>query len=678
MTEVSSQRQRRVFRDRRDAGQVLAGLLERFRDRSDVVVLALPRGGVPVGYEVARALGAPLDVFLVRKLGVPGQEELAMGAIASGGVVVVNDDVVRGLGIPADVLQRVAEREGQELLRRERAYREGRPPPEVAGKVVILVDDGLATGSSMRAAIQALRRLGPAGIVVAVPAAPSSTCEELSAEVDEVVCATTPSPFVAVGASYWDFTQTTDEEVRDLLRAAATTGPAPGASVQGQPEVAILRSEATPVEKGAPSAETLLDLVGDAHFVLIGEASHGTHEFYEARAAMTRMLIERKGFAAVAAEADWPDAYRVNRFVRARSEDATAEEALRGFERFPTWMWRNAVVLDFVGWLREHNDRMGGDERGKAGFYGMDMYSLHRSMHEVIAYLERVDPNAAARARERYSCFDHRDGDDGQTYGVAAAFGAGESCEREVVEQLVDLQRHALEYARRDGLIAEDELFYAQQNARTVRAAEEYYRSMFSGRVSSWNLRDRHMVDTLDALAGHLSRQRGAPAKLVVWAHNSHLGDARATEAAARGELNVGQLVRERHPVDCRLVGFTTNTGTVTAADDWGGPAERKMVRPALPESVEELFHQVGVKEFMFAFHAAARTAEVLRPARLERAIGVIYRPQTERQSHYFRARAADQFDAVIHIDDTRALEPIERTGRWEQGEFPETYPWAV
>jgi erythromycin esterase-like protein len=299
-------------------------------------------------------------------------------------------------------------------------------------------------------------------------------------------------------------------------------------------------------------------------------------------------------------------------------------------------------------------------------------------VHEVLSYLDRVDPAAAARARERYACFDQFSADDAQVYGFAAAFGAGEQCERAVVEQLVDLQQHAAEYARRDGLLADDELFYAEQNARTVQAAEEYYRSLFTGRVSSWNLRDRHMATTLDALAGHLTRQRGTPAKIVVWAHNSHIGDARATETAASGELNIGQLAREGHPGDCRLVGFTTYTGTVTAADDWEGPAERKWVRPALADSVEELLHELGEKEFMLRFDTAPQSADALRSARLERAIGVIYRPETERQSHYLLARAADQFDAVIHVDETRAVEPIERTARWAEGEVPETYPFAV
>jgi erythromycin esterase-like protein/predicted phosphoribosyltransferase len=668
----------RVFRDRRDAGHALAGLLDGYRGRPDVVVLALPRGGVPVAYEVATALGAPLDVFLVRKLGVPGREELAMGAIASGGSVVLNEDVVRGLDITPEIIQHVVEQEGKELLRREQAYREGRPAPDVEGKTVILVDDGLATGASMRAAIEAIHQLRPAGIVVAVPAAPDSACRELASLVDDVVCATTPSPFFAVGASYWDFAQTTDEEVRDLLRAAASTARPATVMQPGPTEAAVVRAEALPVEEGVPSDDALFNLVRDAHYVLIGEASHGTHDFYEARARITRRLIEEKGFCAVAVEGDWPDAYRVNRYVRGLSDDGTAEEALRGFERFPTWMWRNTVVLDFVGWLRERNDRVSGGDLTKAGFYGLDVYSLYRSIEEVIRYLDGTDPQAAARARERYACFERYSGDDGQSYGYAAAFGAGESCEQQVVEQLVDLQQHGMDYAERDGPLAEDDVFYAQQNARVVKGAAEYYRSMFSGRVSSWNLRDRHMVDTLEALADHLSRRRGDRAKVVVWEHNSHLGDARATESAMRGELNVGQLVRERHAGDCCSLGFTTYTGTVTAADDWGAPAQRKWVRPALADSVEELFHETGEKGFLVAFPHAPRAAEALRSARLERAIGVIYRPETERQSHYFRARVADQFDAIIHLDDTRGLEPLERTARWEAGEVPETYPFAV
>jgi erythromycin esterase-like protein/predicted phosphoribosyltransferase len=667
----------RLFRDRRDAGRSLAGLLDGYRDRPDVVVLALLRGGVPVGYEVATALGAPLDVFAVRKLGVPDQEELAMGAIASGGTMVVDDDVMRGLDIAPEVVQRVAEREGRELVRREAAYREGRPSPEVAGKVAIVVDDGLATGSSMRAAVEALRALGPSRIVVAVPATPESTCRELSALADEIVCATTPSPFLAVGMSYWDFTQTSDEEVRDLLRAASDTRPSAG-TARGPAEAAIIRAEVLPVTDGRPADDVLFDLVGDAQFVLIGEATHGTSEFYEARADMTRRLIEERGFCAVAAEADWPDACRVNRYVHGAGDDTSADQALRGFERFPAWVWRNTAMRDFVAWLREHNGRPGRDERAKVGCYGLDLYSLYRSAHEVISYLERVDLAAAARARARYACFDHFSQDDAQVYGFAAAFGAGDACEQEVVDQLIDMQRHADQYAHGDGMLAADALFYAQQNARTVRAAEQYYRALFTGRASSWNLRDRHMASTLEALASHLTWQRGSLAKIVVWAHNSHVGDARATEMRNTGEFNVGQLVRERHRHSCRVVGFTTYTGTVTAASDWAGPAERKPLRPASAGSVEQLLHEVGQKEFLLRFDRAPRAADVLRSARLQRAIGVIYRPDTERESHYFRARAAEQFDAVIHIDETRATEPLELMSAGDDGEMPETYPFAL
>ncbi|MFF0309874.1 erythromycin esterase family protein [Streptosporangium sp. NPDC004379] len=475
-----------------------------------------------------------------------------------------------------------------------------------------------------------------------------------------------------------------------------------------RPGASAIASRALPAAEGTPREEDLLDLVGDARFVLIGEASHGTHEFYEARAHMTRLLIEKRGFCAVAAEADWPDAYRVNRYVHGRSDDLTAEEALRGFERFPTWMWRNAVVLDFVGWLRAHNDRAGRAERARAGFYGLDLYGMYRSIHEVVAFLDRTDPQAAARARERYACFDHYGADDSRAYGFAAAFGAGESCEEQAVEQLADLRAHTLEHVRRDGMLARDEVFYAERNARDVVAAEEYYRTMFGGRVSSWNLRDTHMAETLHALAAHLTRQRGRPARIVVWAHNSHVGDARATEAGEEGEVTLGQLARECFPGECRLIGLTTYTGTVTAAGDWGAPADRMRVRPAFPGTAEELFHRTGRGDFLLDLRAAGEPASGKPPSGeygagepgggergaggpgagdpagglgtplLERAIGVVYRPRTERRSHYLHARLAGQFDAVIHIDETRAVEPLERTARWERGEAPETYPFAV
>lgn len=421
--------------------------------------------------------------------------------------------------------------------------------------------------------------------------------------------------------------------------------------------------------------DPLMEFIGDARFVLIGEASHGTHEFYRERAQITKRLIAEKGFSAVAVEADFPDAYRINRYVRGESHAQDAIDSLSGFKRFPAWMWRNADVLDFVGWLRAHNDDLPADKE-RVGFYGLDLYSLHTSIAAVLDYLEKVDPEGAVRARERYACFDHF-GEDTQTYGYATAFGIAPSCENEVVGQLTEIQRRAAEFANRNGRVARDDFFFAEQNALLVKNAEHYYRTMYRSDVSSWNLRDRHMAQTLASLDKFLSALK-QPAKIVAWEHNSHLGDARATEMGRRGELNVGQLAREAYGDAVKLIGFTTHRGTVTAATNWGGPAERKTVRPALAESYEELFHQVGIERFMLLMKPESELRHLLRHSMLERAIGVIYRPETERESHYFLARLADQFDAVIHIDETRAVEPLERTAEWDAGEVMETFPFGV
>ena len=435
-----------------------------------------------------------------------------------------------------------------------------------------------------------------------------------------------------------------------------------------------LRDAAHPITGSADDYDLLLELIGDAQVVLLGEASHGTHEFYHERARITRRLIEEEGFAAVAVEADWPDAYRVNRWVRGRSDDRDAFEALGDFERFPRWMWRNRDVLQFVDWLHRHNAEQPEDRR--AGFYGLDLYSLFASMQEVIRFLEKVDPEAAVRARYRYSCFDAF-GEDTQAYGYAAEFGVTRSCEDQAVQQLLEVQRNRAALAERDGRVPEDELFYTEQNARLVRNAEEYYRTMFRGRVDSWNLRDRHMSETLEALIGHLARG-GRRARVVVWEHNSHIGDALATEMGQLGEWNIGQLTRQRLGDQSMLIGFTTYSGTVTAASDWDAPAERKRVRPALPESFEALFHTVGIPHFLLPLRGDARLAEALDKPRLERAIGVIYRPESERVSHYFEARIPQQFDAVIHLDDTSAVEPLDWTAGWGEGEPPETFPTGL
>lgn len=417
----------------------------------------------------------------------------------------------------------------------------------------------------------------------------------------------------------------------------------------------------------------MLDCVGDASLVLFGEATHGTTEFYSLRAEFSKALIRERGFKAVVVEADWPDAYRVNRFVRLMGDDEDAVAALGDFERFPRWMWCNEVVVDFASWLRKFNLERSPLER--IGFYGMDLYSLSASISAVLEYLDETAPQAAAAARARYACFDtfleepHR-------YGYAATLGLTEDCEKVAVEQLIELRTQVAEDLLRAGLASSDEHFWAEQNAMVVQNAERYYRAMFGEYGDSWNIRDTHMFDTLCALRRSLSRDE-APAKLIVWAHNSHVGDAEATEAGQRGEVNVGSLVRRHFGGEARSIGFSTYRGSVTAASDWGGPAETKMLRPSLPESFGELFHEVGLPRFFLRCGEGAVVEDILDTPRLQRAVGVIYRPETERFSHYFTAYLPRQFDAIVHIDFTSALRPLREEPRGVD-EFPETFPTGL
>lgn len=878
------------FNDRVQAGRLLAQRLGHLGP--DVVVLGLPRGGMPVAAEVAAALRAPLDVIVVRKLGVPHQPEFAMGAIGEGGVVVLNDDVLNAAGVTRDELAVVERAERAELERRIVRFRGGRSRVDLTGKVALLVDDGIATGATARAACKVARALGARRVVLATPVAPADTVRELGDAADEVVCLVTPEHFRAVGQWYRDFTQTPDEVVVALLAAsddaglppvisgsafatsfeadddvtvcvndielgghlsvprdavgvvlfahgsgssrhsprnrfvaaelnaaglatvlvdlltpteeldrsnvfdidllanrllattrwlttrrsigglpvgyfgastgagaalwaAADAGPAISAIVSrggrpdlagdrlahvtaptllivgsDDPEVAKLNREALaamtceasltvvpgashlfeepgtlqvaavaardwfvehlhaprppapPVprtsilvnppgrsrvhglaelvrESAEPFASIdhadlgpLLERIGDSTVVLLGEASHGTSEFYRLRERITRQLIVHHGFEVVAVEADWPDAATIDRFVCGRTERPTSWEA---FSRFPTWMWRNREVAEFVAWLRQHNAELESaglhSPKRQVRFCGLDMYSLFASRAEVLTYLEQIDPEAAEVARRRYSCLSPWQ-EHPEEYGRAVTTGRFAGCEEGVIATLSDLLRRRLEYAVDHG----DDYLDATQNALVVANAERYYRAMYADSRASWNLRDQHMFETLQ----HVRAAHGPRAKVVVWEHNSHVGDASATAMGARGEHNVGMLCRRAYGDDSFLVGFGTDHGTVAAATDWGGPMEVKAVRPSHPDSYERTCHDSGVPAF-FLHLREPRLAE-LRPElsepRLERAIGVIYRPETEMQSHYFAACLPEQFDEYIWIDETRAIHP--------------------
>lgn len=424
----------------------------------------------------------------------------------------------------------------------------------------------------------------------------------------------------------------------------------------------LLREAAEPITAEVADADVgaLVERIGDARVVLLGEATHGTSEFYALRARITQALIRTRGFRIVAAEADWPDAARVHRY--AKGLPAAPVPEWRAFARFPVWMWRNHETLAFVEWLREWNAA-----HAPVGFYGLDLYSMYRSIRLVLDYLDRVDPEAARTARARYACLTPWEGDPA-TYGRAVLTGRYRACEAEVVATLRDLVAREIDYATHDG----EHFLDAVGNARVVADAERYYRAMYYAGHASWNLRDEHMFETLEALL----RFHGPDAKAVVWEHNSHLGDAAATEMGAQGQLNVGHLCRRTFGDAAHLVGFGTDHGTVAAAHDWDGPMATMDVRPSHPKSYERLCHESGVPAFFLHLRAPVRDAvrgELMAP-RLERAIGVVYRPDTELQSHYFHAVLPVQFDEWVWLDRTRAVHPV--TDDVARG-LPRAHPFA-
>jgi erythromycin esterase-like protein len=413
-----------------------------------------------------------------------------------------------------------------------------------------------------------------------------------------------------------------------------------------------------------PKFGALFDKFGDRRVVLLGEASHGTSEFYRARAAVTRHLIEHHGFTIVSVEADWPDAAAIDRHVRHQPTQAGAEPP---FQRFPTWMWRNTDVAAFADWLRSRNETVSTPER-MAGFYGLDIYNLRASIAAVLAYLDQIDPEAAAVARERYGCLTPWQREP-SIYGRAVLTAGYRRCEEAVIAQCRDLLARQLDYAAQDGRSFLD----AAQNARLIASAERYYRVMYYGGAESWNLRDTHMFETLQ----NLLEAQGQASKAIVWAHNSHIGDARYTEMGTlRDELNIGQLCRERFGDQAALIGFGTHSGTVAAATDWDSDMEVKSVRPSHPDSYERLCHDSGGPRFLLDLGIDDAVNESLREPKLERFIGVIYRPETELMSHYASASLPRQFDAYLWFDETSAVTPL--GPEHARAGVPDTYPFGL
>lgn len=424
--------------------------------------------------------------------------------------------------------------------------------------------------------------------------------------------------------------------------------------------------------------DVLMDHIADARVVLLGEATHGTQEFYAARAEITKRLITEKKFTVIGIEGDWPDTYRVNRFIHHKGSDKNAAEALADYKRFPAWMWRNKEFASLVQWLRTYNQGVC-EKSDVIDIFGLDVYSLHRSIEIIISELEKIDLQAAKEARSRYACFDAYQ--DPQEYGYISSLFLNKTCHSEVMDQFIDLKNKEISFFKNEDMDPEEEKFYIEQNALVIKNAEEYYRSLFGQPPSvSWNIRDRHMMQTVSAIEQYKKETTGQDAKIIIWAHNSHVGDARGTQMASYGQINIGQLAKELYGAGAISVGFTMYTGTVSAASAWGGNVERKYVQPAFEDSIESFFHLSDKKAFYIALDEDPAIYQFFDTKDyLQRAIGVVYLPQVERHSHYFSAEITRQFDVIIHFDVSHAVEPFDKSTEWQEAEdAPETFPFGV
>lgn len=653
-----------MFTDRRQAGHSLADRLRDLRD-SDAVVLGLPRGGVPVAAVVAEELALPLDVIVVRKLGIPGQPEVAMGAIGEGGAEVLNPSIVARGWISEEEVEAVEAKERTVLAQRLELLREGRDPVDLRGRLAIVVDDGIATGATAKVACVVARRLGAREVVVAAPVISPNALNELE-DADRVACVLLPSRFEAVGQYYRDFGQTDDEEVVRLLHEASLRPRRPRSpepDPAGLPAIAEVQAMAAPLLTDA-DLETVAEQANRARFICIGEASHGTHEFYTWRAALTKRLIARGDIRWIGVEGDWPDCFRIDQWVRGRTEQwQNARQLLSGFERWPRWMWANTEVADFLEWL--HSWNVAQEPSRRVGFYGLDVYSLWESLEAVIDWLAANAPDAVPTALRAWRCFEPY-GEDPQDYAWATRLVPA-SCEPDVIALLTSVREHAGHAGA--GFDDDESRLDVLQNALTAADAEHYYRVMLQGDRESWNIRDTHMADTADRLA----ERAGPDSRGVVWAHNTHVGDARGTTMGNEGMVNIGELLRERHGLDdVFLVGFASGGGTVIAGASWGATEKVYPLPKAKAGSHEDLLRKALPGPAVLRFSAAEGT-EWLTRQRGHRAVGVVYDPRRE-TGNYVPTVMGRRYDALLWIPETSALTPLAHEPQPESPEL-ETEP---
>lgn len=653
-----------MFTDRRQAGHALAERLHDLRG-TDAVVLGLPRGGVPVAAVVADELDLPLDVIVVRKLGVPGQPEVAMGAIGEGGAEVLNPAIISRGWISEEEVETIEQAERQVLDRRLAMLRERREPIDLRGRTAIIVDDGIATGATAKVSCVVARRLGASEVIVAAPVIAPAALNELD-DADRVTCVLLPPHFQAVGQYYEDFGQTDDTEVVRLLHEASLRPRRPR-SRQPDPSDAQaatdLRAMATPLASDA-DLDQLAGRAARSRFICIGEASHGTHEFYACRAALTKRLIQLGGIRWIGVEGDWPDCFRIDRWVRGRTAQwDDARQLLSGFERWPRWMWANTDVAEFLDWLHGWNLSRPADER--VGFYGLDVYSLWESLEAVIDWLAANAPDAVPTALRAWRCFEPY-GEDPQDYAWATRLVPA-SCEPDVIALLTSVRERAGHPA--PGFDDDESRLDVLQNALTAADAEHYYRVMLQGDRESWNIRDIHMADTADRLAEHA----GPGTRGIVWAHNTHVGDARGTTMGNEGMVNIGELLRERHGLDAvYLIGFASRGGTVLASRSWGSTETVYSLPIAQAGSHEDLLGRTLPEPAVLRFSSAEGT-EWLARQRGHRAVGVVYDPRRE-SGNYVPTVMGRRYDALLWIPQTTALTPLSHEPRPESPEL-ETEP---
>lgn len=854
------------FENRVEAGKILADKLMSFSGEKPVI-LALPRGGLPVAAEIAGALHAPLDILAVKKLGAPGHPELAIGAVSEDGIPVLNEELVDALDPERRHVTKAAKMKAEEVRKQVAAYREAMPLVSIKNRFVILVDDGLATGATMEAAIRILKNRGVKKIVVAVPVASSEAYWKLKGEVDDVVALVVPQEFYAVGLWYQDFSEVSDQDAIALLKSqgpsreteteestvdlltdagplegdlvvpkhakgiilfahgsgssrksprnrlvaqalqkegfatflfdllteeeardrknvfdidllaerlnlakawvrefhtrlpigffGASTGAAAAlqaasqdpsdlfaiVSRGGRPDMALaslahisiptlllVGGEDAPVipltrescerlpqgrmviipgaghlfeEPGkldevveyaadwfqehnpereanlrVPKEEVLREIVrlakplkkrkslhelaekiAHARVVMLGEATHGTHEFYEIRKELSKILIDEHGFNFVAVEGDWPDCFEINRYIQGKNAKGI-HAIMEGFHRWPTWMWANEEVLELAEWMRDH----------RAGFLGLDVYSMFESIRIIQKHAQKLGAEEGAALLGRYSCFEPFERDEVAYAKSLLRFPEG--CREEVAKNLNSLLKVRLEDTR----FTEEELFNARQNARVIKNAENYYRAMLSGKEESWNVRDQHMMEMLTLLLNH----HGSASKAIVWAHNTHIGDYRATDMVDEGYVNLGGLARETLGEEqVALVGFGTYGGSVRAGEAWGAPEKIMTLPNAKKGSLEAHFHkavrEIHHEQFYLCFDDESKRGALGR-RHGHRAVGVVYSPAYEISGHnYVPTELSNRYDAFVYVDRTSAVQSLK--AKAHRGMLPETWP---